>query len=175
MGFNSGFKGLNAGFYTICHLLALLGAHHILHVSRISVKRHFKPPSQWDKISLRVQSRPLIKTQWLRGLSSGCVKVKFWHRSREGYVKRASTSNNSGIKTYHNSGLAATLNDQFVCQPTVLINTVTKEMIMNPTSCLISLGQTHNCLSFAKKKTAINMGISIYLIPTIGFYGCLIT
>jgi len=90
-------------------------------------------------------------------------------------VKRASTSNNSGIKTYHNSGLAATLNDQFVCQPTVLINTVTKEMIMNPTSCLISLGQTHNCLSFAKKKTAINMGISIYLIPTIGFYGCLIT
>ena len=34
MGFNSGFKGLNP----ICHLLALLGAHPILHVSRIRVK-----------------------------------------------------------------------------------------------------------------------------------------
>ena len=26
----------------ICHLLALLGAHHILHVSRVRVKEHFK-------------------------------------------------------------------------------------------------------------------------------------
>ena len=33
MGFNSVFKGLNP----IYHLLALLGAHHILHVSRIRV------------------------------------------------------------------------------------------------------------------------------------------
>jgi len=38
MGFNSEFKGLNP----ICHLLALLGAHHILHVSRIRVKRNCK-------------------------------------------------------------------------------------------------------------------------------------
>jgi hypothetical protein len=29
---------LNAELNTICHLLALLGAHHILHVSRIRVK-----------------------------------------------------------------------------------------------------------------------------------------
>ena len=29
---------LNAELNTICHLLALLGAHHILHVSRIMVK-----------------------------------------------------------------------------------------------------------------------------------------
>jgi len=28
---------LNAELYPICHLLALLGAHHILHVSRIRV------------------------------------------------------------------------------------------------------------------------------------------
>jgi hypothetical protein len=34
MGFNSAFKGLNA----ICHLLVLLLAHHIFHVSRIRVK-----------------------------------------------------------------------------------------------------------------------------------------
>jgi hypothetical protein len=31
-------KGLNAELNPICHLLALLGAHHILHVSRIRVK-----------------------------------------------------------------------------------------------------------------------------------------
>jgi len=29
---------LNAKLYPICHLLTLLGAHHILHVSRIRVK-----------------------------------------------------------------------------------------------------------------------------------------
>ena len=29
---------LNAELNPICHLLALLGAHHILHVSRIRVK-----------------------------------------------------------------------------------------------------------------------------------------
>jgi len=38
MGFNSAFKGLNAELNPICHLPALLGAHHILHVSRIRVK-----------------------------------------------------------------------------------------------------------------------------------------
>jgi hypothetical protein len=30
---------LNAELNPICHLLALLGAHHILHVSRIRVKQ----------------------------------------------------------------------------------------------------------------------------------------
>jgi len=35
MGFNSAFKGLNP----FCHLLALLGAHHILHVSRVRIKQ----------------------------------------------------------------------------------------------------------------------------------------
>ena len=29
---------LNVELYPICHLLALLGTHHILHVSRIRVK-----------------------------------------------------------------------------------------------------------------------------------------
>jgi hypothetical protein len=38
MGFNSGFKGLNPELNPICHLLALLGVHHFLHVSRIRVK-----------------------------------------------------------------------------------------------------------------------------------------
>jgi len=33
-----GFNPLNAELNPICHLLALLGAHHILHVSRVRVK-----------------------------------------------------------------------------------------------------------------------------------------
>ena len=32
-----GFKPLNAELNPICHLLALLGAHHILNISRIRV------------------------------------------------------------------------------------------------------------------------------------------
>jgi hypothetical protein len=33
---------LNAELNPICHLLALIGAHHILHVSRIKVKIYIK-------------------------------------------------------------------------------------------------------------------------------------
>jgi hypothetical protein len=38
MGFNWSFNALNTKLNSICHLLALLGAHPILHVSRIKVK-----------------------------------------------------------------------------------------------------------------------------------------
>jgi hypothetical protein len=37
-GFMNSFNPSNAELNPICHLLALLGAHHILHVSRIRVK-----------------------------------------------------------------------------------------------------------------------------------------
>jgi len=33
---------LNAELNPICHLVALLGAHHILHISRIRVKKELK-------------------------------------------------------------------------------------------------------------------------------------
>ena len=36
--FMRGFNPLNAELNPICYLLALLGAHHFLHVSRIRVK-----------------------------------------------------------------------------------------------------------------------------------------
>ena len=36
------FNRLNAELNPICHLLALLGARHILHASRIRVKEEFK-------------------------------------------------------------------------------------------------------------------------------------
>jgi hypothetical protein len=35
------FNPLNAELNLICHLLALLGARHILHISRIRVKHEF--------------------------------------------------------------------------------------------------------------------------------------
>jgi len=38
MGFNSAFIPLKAELNPICHLLALLGAHLIFHISRIRVK-----------------------------------------------------------------------------------------------------------------------------------------
>jgi hypothetical protein len=45
------FNSLNAELKPICHLLALLGAHHILHVSRIRVKgvSHY-PNSGWAEL-----------------------------------------------------------------------------------------------------------------------------
>ena len=36
------FNPLNAELYPICQLLALLGAHHILHVSKVRVKHRVK-------------------------------------------------------------------------------------------------------------------------------------
>jgi len=38
IGHTQNFNPLNANLNPICHLLASLGAHHILHVSRIRVK-----------------------------------------------------------------------------------------------------------------------------------------
>jgi hypothetical protein len=58
MGFNSGLKGLNlkgakilfnplnVELNRICHLLALLGAHHILHVSGMRVKHALRKTSK---------------------------------------------------------------------------------------------------------------------------------
>jgi hypothetical protein len=43
MGFNLAFKRLNAQLNLICHLLAILRAHHILHFSRIKVNEGHKP------------------------------------------------------------------------------------------------------------------------------------
>ena len=39
---NTVINPLNTELNPICHLLALLGAHHILHVSRIRVKQEFQ-------------------------------------------------------------------------------------------------------------------------------------
>jgi len=57
-------NALNAKLNPICHLLALLGAHHILHISRIRVKptisnisqeSHFKEVTSYVSLVLILQ------------------------------------------------------------------------------------------------------------------------
>jgi len=50
MGFNSAFKGLNTELNLICHLLTLLGGHHILHISRIRVNIYWFIVSQCSNV-----------------------------------------------------------------------------------------------------------------------------
>ena len=47
------FNPLNAELNPICHLLALLGAHHIIHVSRIRVKIYFNIILQFSPLSFK--------------------------------------------------------------------------------------------------------------------------
>jgi len=58
MEFNSGFKGLNAELNPIGYLLALLGARHILDVSRIRVN------VSTDTVRLRTNHLPHAKRQY---------------------------------------------------------------------------------------------------------------
>jgi len=58
MGFNSGFKVINAKLNPICHLLALLGAHPILHISRLRVKGNYFFKS--SLVSYRIFGKYLI-------------------------------------------------------------------------------------------------------------------
>jgi hypothetical protein len=48
-------KPLNAKLNPICHLLALLGAHHILHVSRIKVKKEAEKFLKYKNFTIEVQ------------------------------------------------------------------------------------------------------------------------
>ena len=63
VNFNVLFNPLNAELNPICHLLALLGAHHILHVSRIRVKL----------IKMHLLVSELYTNSWLLSVSGGKV------------------------------------------------------------------------------------------------------
>jgi len=66
------FNPFNTELNSICHLLALLGAHHILHISRIRVKnwmRELQRELKWHKqekrdhyLHMRVQFE--LYTEW---------------------------------------------------------------------------------------------------------------
>jgi hypothetical protein len=60
----------------ICHLLALLGAHHILHVSRIRVKRHKLTLSSSDvPVFFTSPQLPINRNQSVHG-KSDAVSVR---------------------------------------------------------------------------------------------------
>jgi len=55
---------LNAELNPICHLLALLGAHHILHVSRIRVKEQILLQCKTRIISELALMQLIIRTHY---------------------------------------------------------------------------------------------------------------
>jgi len=64
------FNPLNAKLNPICHLLALLGAHHMLHVSSIRVN--------WKPLTKRSQGRP--KYRWEDNIKQDIcqLKIQYW-------------------------------------------------------------------------------------------------
>ena len=72
MGFNSAFKGLNP----ICHLLALLGAHHILHVSRIRVKQLILLCLDCNKIAIVLQNNGMAHIKMLASHTRSIYQYK---------------------------------------------------------------------------------------------------
>jgi len=68
---NTQINPLNAELNPICHLLALLGTHHILHISRIRVKKfklYVTKNVGWDCVVCTVThcvlDSPGIKSWW---------------------------------------------------------------------------------------------------------------
>jgi hypothetical protein len=57
------FSPLNAELNPICHLQALLGAHHIIHVSRERVK---DAANCYDYVALVADKNNIRLQQWLR-------------------------------------------------------------------------------------------------------------
>jgi len=57
------FNPLNTQLNPICHLLALLGAHHILHISRIRVKEQFETKVSWTKVVMMKHKKYNCKEQ----------------------------------------------------------------------------------------------------------------
>jgi hypothetical protein len=55
------FNPLNAELNPICHLLALLGAHHILYVSRIRINALLDP----ERLALGIQQHIKLLYVWV--------------------------------------------------------------------------------------------------------------
>jgi len=77
------FNPLNAKLNPICHLLALLGAHHILHISRISVKLLLKNGMATTAVSMLYKLTNLFRpflldsSLWLYVLNKQQVSCKY--------------------------------------------------------------------------------------------------
>jgi hypothetical protein len=57
-----GFNPLNAASNLICHLLALLGAHPILHVRGIRVKNEAEKILKYKDLTIEIQRMCNVKT-----------------------------------------------------------------------------------------------------------------
>jgi hypothetical protein len=67
------FNPLNTEWNPICHLLALLAAHHILHVSRIRVNNEFQKFCRlWDNVEKCGRSRQGTNDNIIRCMRFGC-------------------------------------------------------------------------------------------------------
>jgi hypothetical protein len=64
------FNPLNAELNPICHLLALFGAHHILHVSRVRVKIlcQYSAERTEERAGTRLEGEPRDPKYWHRRL-----------------------------------------------------------------------------------------------------------
>jgi len=69
---------LNAGLNPICHLLALLGAHPILHVSRLRVNEMELKGSRCITI-IHVLLFFAYDQDWRTGLVTFCVETAFYN------------------------------------------------------------------------------------------------
>jgi len=90
---------LNAELNPICHLLALLGAHHILHVSRIRVKYYFSSSVlNMFRTSIHPSSVAcdfsVVSPHWLFVLVSMCVGVSVWQAEAQECVRVVVLGNN---------------------------------------------------------------------------------
>ena len=63
LGGKGKFNSLNAELIPICHLLALLGDHHIFHVSGLRVKDILPKTTMWLQKPDRVPRLPLLNSE----------------------------------------------------------------------------------------------------------------
>ena len=82
MGFNSAFNPFNAELNPICHFMALLGAHHILHVSRVRVKE-LNISELWSFKEFRFR---LSEMRSVRGVLGMKGKIKYLMRGKDGMM-----------------------------------------------------------------------------------------
>jgi hypothetical protein len=109
--FNVNFNPLNSKLNPICHLLALLGAHPSLHVSRIRVNTHFKKTCA--SVSVRTLTISKCTVRLCTKNRSNCNKDYILPTSCV-YVFRMVLVMDTGICTNNINGLVFVMDKQCV-------------------------------------------------------------
>jgi hypothetical protein len=133
------FNPLNAELSPICHLLALLGAHHILHVSRIRVKLH-NPLYQGPSTDYFLGNIYLVDTP------AYCFfNMHFYTFPKSNYKKRLLASSCPSVRSQGNLGSLWTNFRE-------IVNSVIMLQICWPISSSFKIGQIQQALY---KKTCV--------------------